>query len=190
MKKLCFLPVLFLALSFVTAQNVTFTFGNNNGLGESQAALDGLASGSVTVSGLTLSAAANSGTFNSTSTLGFGINASPSTTDTTTSFDETDAMTFSFNKPVTFNSIDLNLFGSGESGFFTYTGGTIQITTDPFTFTNVSLAANEVVTFGNNSGSSFSLQSFNVTVIPEPATWMLMGVGLLLGVQRLRRRKV
>jgi PEP-CTERM motif len=189
MKKLSLvLPLLCIALSFVNAQNVTFTFGSNSGGGESQAALDGLATGSVTVNSLTLTATANSGTFNSTSAAGFGINASPSTTDSTTEFDETDVMSFSFDKPVTFNSIDLNVFGGSDTGFLTYSGGTIQITSDPFAFNNVNLAANEVATFGNNTGASFSLQSFNVTVVPEPATWILMGVGLLLGTQRLRRK--
>jgi hypothetical protein len=191
MKKLLFLPVLFITLSFVNAQNVTFTFGNNTGGGESQAALDGQASGNVTVSGLTLSASANSGTFNSTASAGFGINASPSTTDSTTEFDETDIMSFSFNQAVTLNTIDMNAFGAGsDTGFLTYSGGTIQITSDPFNFSNVTLAANEVAMFGNNTGSSFSLQSINVTVVPEPATWMLMGVGLLIGAQRLRRRTI
>jgi hypothetical protein len=28
----------------------------------------------------------------------------------------------------------------------------------------------------------------NLSIIPEPATWMLMGIGLLLGAQRLRRK--
>lgn len=28
----------------------------------------------------------------------------------------------------------------------------------------------------------------NLSVVPEPATWMLMGLGLLLGAQRLRRK--
>lgn len=56
------------------AQSTTFTFGSNNGGGESQMALDGLAAGFVTVNGLTLTASANTGTFNSTATAGFGIN--------------------------------------------------------------------------------------------------------------------
>lgn len=192
MKKLLLLPVILIALSFTAQAQITFTFGSNGGGGESQLALDGLATNSVTVGGLTLTATANSGTFNSTASAGMGINASPSTTDSTTEFDEADFMSFSFDQAVSFDSIDLNVFGA-DSGFLTYSGGTIQITTDPFTFTGVNFAANEVVTFGNNSGSSFSLQSFTVTstAIPEPSTWAMIavGVGLLAGVQRLRRKQ-
>ena len=34
----------------------------------------------------------------------------------------------------------------------------------------------------------FGTGTLTVIGIPEPATWMLMGIGLLLGAQRLRRR--
>lgn len=37
-------------------------------------------------------------------------------------------------------------------------------------------------------GLAFDNIILNGTVVPEPATWMLMGVGLLLGAQRLRRK--
>ena len=173
------------------AQTTTFTFGSNSGGGESQLALDDKASGSVTVNGLTFTAAANTGTFNSTSTAGFGINGSESG-DSTTEFDLTDSMTFSFSQAVTLNTIDLNVFGTTDSGFLTYSGGTVNITSDPFSFTGISLAAGEVVTFGANAGSSFSLQSLTVTpnaAIPEPSVYMLLGVGLLFCGQRFARKR-
>jgi hypothetical protein len=40
---------------------------------------------------------------------------------------------------------------------------------------------------GTDAG--IAVDNFSFAVVPEPATWMLMGVGLLVGVQRLRRRK-
>jgi hypothetical protein len=191
MKKLFLLPFALMALALAPqAQSITFTFGHNNGGGESQLALDGLSTGSVTVGGLTLTATANSGTFNSTATEGFGINAAAAG-DSTTEFDVTDVMSFSFNQPVSLDSIDMNLFGASDTGFLTYTGGTVQITSDPFAFSGVNLAANEVAMFGNNSGASFSLQSITVTVVPEPSTWAMItvGAGLLAGVQRFRRKQ-
>jgi len=38
-----------------------------------------------------------------------------------------------------------------------------------------------------SQGDAF-IDNLSVDVVPEPATWMLMGVGLLLGAQRLRRK--
>ncbi|MGH9693942.1 MAG: hypothetical protein ACRD5Z_07365 [Bryobacteraceae bacterium] len=176
------------------ATPITFTFGNNNGGGESQAVLDGMSAGTVTVGGLTLTAAANTGTFNSTSMAGFGINATASG-DSTTEFDATDVMTFSFDQAVTLTLIDLNVFGPGDSGFITHGASTVHFTGDPFT-TSISLAANESVTFGNDPGSSFSLQSITVDLptgsVPEnaqPTVCLLLGVGLILGGERFLRRK-
>jgi hypothetical protein len=42
----------------------------------------------------------------------------------------------------------------------------------------------------NGQGAAGSIDNLSVTVapIPEPATWMLMGLGLLIGAQRLRRK--
>ena len=188
MKKSLLVVALITLACSVQAQ-VTFTFGSNNGLGESQAALDGLASGSVSVGGVTLSASANTGTFNSTASAGFGINAAAAG-DSTTEFDVTDVMSFSFNQAVDLVSIDLSVFGGSDTGFLTYSGGTIQINSDPFAFKEVHLAANEVVTFGNNSGASFSLESITITAVPEPSTWamIVVGAGLLFATQRLRRK--
>lgn len=78
------------------SQAQTFTFGNTNGGGQATLDLDGLASGSTTSGGVTLSAAADSGTFNSTTTAGFGINGAG--TDSTTEFDLTNVISFSFDQ--------------------------------------------------------------------------------------------
>ena len=48
-------------------------------------------------------------------------------------------------------------------------------------------AASEPVRFFHGN-SLFGTGTLTVTGIPELATWMLMGVGLLLGAQRLRRK--
>ena len=143
---------------------------------------------------LTLTATASSGVFNSSLTAGFGINATPSG-DNTTEFDTAstagaESMTFSFNMAVTLNTIDLNSFSAGDTGFFTYSGGTIPIATDPFPFIQtITIAANEQVTFGVTSGS-FALQSITVTAVPEPSTYAMIGLGaaLLVGMQRFRRK--
>jgi hypothetical protein len=78
MKKLLltFLATAAMALS-AHAQTVTFTFGSIGGGGQAALDLDDKASGSTTMGGLTLTATASSGLFNSTANDGFGINAAP-----------------------------------------------------------------------------------------------------------------
>lgn len=181
------------AIAIGAQGQTTFVFGNLNGGGQAAIDLDEKASGSTTMGGLTLTAAANTGIFNSAATTGFGINAAAAG-DSTTEFDTytggADSMTFSFSMPVTINTIDLNAFGAGDTGFFTYSGGTIPIATDPFPFVQtITLAANEQAMFGATTGS-FGLQSITVTVVPEPSTYAMMGLGaaLLVGVQRFRRK--
>jgi hypothetical protein len=104
-------------------------------------------------------------------------------------------MIFSFDEAVTLTMINLNVFGASDSGFITYGASTVHFTDDPFV-TSISLAANETVMFGNDSGSSFSLQSITVDLptaqVPDnarPAACLLLGVGFLLGGERFLRRK-
>lgn len=90
---------------------------------------------------------------------------------------------------MTLVSMDFNVFNdASDEGFFTYSGGTIQITSDPFIFVGVALAANKIVQLGVTFGS-FSLQS--IEIVPEATTFAMIvaGTGLLLGVQRLRRKQ-
>ena len=174
----------------VSAQ--TFTFGNNTSAGQAQADFDDLASGSTISGGLTLTAAASSGTFNSTTSGGFGINAMPSG-DITNLFDNqsTDGaefMTFSFNQNVDFVSIELTKFGADEA-FLTIAGITTIIGSNSFIFASgTTLAANTDATFGYHSGNGFELASLVVTVVPEPRTYALLSGCCALAVAMLRRR--
>ena len=186
-----------LALITIAAFNLsvsaqTFTFGNNTSAGQAQADFDDLASGSTISGGLTLTAAASSGTFNSTPAGGFGINAMPSG-DITNLFDNqsTDGaefMTFSFNQNVDFVSIELTKFGDDEA-FLTIAGITTIIGSNSFIFASgTTLAANTDATFGFHSGNGFELASLVVTVVPEPRTYALLSGCCALAVAMLRRR--
>ena len=186
-----------LALITIAAFNLsvsaqTFTFGNNTSAGQAQADFDDLASGSTISGGLTLTAAASSGTFNSTTSGGFGINAMPSG-DITNLFDNqsTDGaefMTFSFNQNVDFVSIELTEFGADEA-FLTIAGITTIIGSNSFIFASgTTLAANTDATFGFHSGNGFELASLVVAVVPEPGTYALLSGCCALAVAMLRRR--
>lgn len=57
-----------------------------------------------------------------------------------------------------------------------------------FDFTNVNnFGAGQAALLGNGKSAYFQPGSLDVVVVPEPSTWMLLGVGLLVGVT-LRRR--
>lgn len=174
----------------VSAQ--TFTFGSNTSAGQAQADFDDLASGSTISGGLTLTATASSGTFNSTPAGGFGINAiAPD--DITNQFDNksTDGaefMTFSFNQNVDFVSIELTKFGDDEA-FLTIAGITTIIGSNSFIFASgTTLAANTDATFGFHSGNGFELASLVVAVVPEPGTYALLSGCCALAAVMLRRR--
>ena len=184
------------ALILITASNIslsaqTFTFGNNTSAGQAQANFDDLESGSTTSGGLTLTATASSGTFNSTPAGGFGINAMPSD-DITNQFDNqsTDGaefMTFSFNQNVDFVSIELTEFGADEA-FLTIAGITTIIGSNSFIFApGTTLAANTDATFGFQSGNGFELASLAVMTVPEPRTYALLSGYCALAVVMLRR---
>ena len=175
----------------LSASAQTFTFGNNTSAGQAQADFDDLASGSTISGGLTLTASASSGTFNSTAIGGFGINAMPSG-DITIQFDNqsTDGaefMTFSFNQNVDFVSIELTEFGDDEA-FLTIAGITTIIGSNSFIFASgTTLAANTDATFGFHSGNGFELASLVVAVVPEPGSAVLLLGGLAMLAGRRRR---
>lgn len=171
----------------------TFVFGSNNGGGQAQSDLDGRSSGSTISGGLTLTATANSGTFNATASNGFGINGAGSG-DTTTEFDEDnstspvkDFMTFRFDQDVRFIFLELSNFGADE-GYLTLNASTIIIDSGNFTFDpGIRLAANTDAILGFTSGTGFALES--LTVIPESGTAaLLLGISVL-GLVMLGRRK-
>lgn len=191
-KRLLFVSLLGGMVASVNGQT-TFVFGSNNGGGQAQFDLDGRSSGSTISGGLTLTATANSGTFNATANNGFGINGAGSG-DSTTEFDEDnstspfkDSMTFSFDQDVTFIFLELSNFGADE-GYLTLNASTIIIDSGNFTFDpGVRLAANTDAILGFTSGTGFALES--LTVIPESGTAaVLLGIAVL-GLVMLGRRK-
>jgi hypothetical protein len=184
--------LILIASSNISVSAQTFTFGNNTDAGQAQEDLDDLVSGSTISGGLTLTATASSGTFNSTATGGFGINAM-SSDDITNLFDYgptdgADFMTFSFDQNVDFISIELTNFGA-DNAFLTIAGTTTTIGSGSFVFApGTTLAANTDATFGFQSGNGFELASLAVMSVPEPLTYALLSGCCALAVVMLRRR--
>ncbi|MCP5536026.1 MAG: PEP-CTERM sorting domain-containing protein [Akkermansiaceae bacterium] len=116
--------------------------------------------------------------------------------------DAGDALTFSFNKAVSLDFLDVGGFtGSGQAGedavSISYSNGNATInlvggdfdnnTSDTIAFSSGNtLAANESFTISRTDGS-FSIEGFNVTAVPEPTSSALFGLGGLALL--LRRRK-
>ena len=116
---------------------------------------------------------------------------------------QTHSTTFSIqygvgSNPTTFTTLgtypDPNTFGTTTSTFTTTNFGSDLNNQSSIYFRIAALAASS----GTGSRDTVGIDNFNLTssgpitplaVVPEPATWMLMGVGLLLGVQRLRRKQ-
>ncbi len=113
-----------------------------------------------------------------------------------------DALTFSFNQAITLDFLDMGDFtGNGltsedavsiiysnSNPTVTLIGGSFDNnTSDTITFSSGNaLTANESFTINRVDGN-FSLEGFNVTVVPEPSSTVLLGIGGLALI--LRRRK-
>ncbi len=114
-----------------------------------------------------------------------------------------DALIFSFNKAITFDFIDLGSFtGAGDPGddemTISFSNGNPTITLVEADFTDSiantvsftsgnTLAAGESFTISFVNGNGFTLEGFNITVVPEPATYAMLTGILALGYVITRR---
>jgi len=187
--------------SFSTlAQAFSITF---NLRGAEIEALDETASFNVTKGGLTATSTANSGVLNRTDN-GFGINASGSGDDTDTidnGSGVTEFITIEFHQLVTFDQLVLSSFTTSETASLTIASGS-PITlvgtlpsADIYNFsTDNTVPIGQSVMLAYSTGNGFSFDEFTVTLadstaVPEPATIILFGIGLVgLGGGFLRDR--
>ena len=153
-------------------------------------AVDESVSFPLTVGGITATLTANVGVLNTTSS-GFGVNH-PTTGDPTDHIDgmfAIETVSIVFNLPVRLDQIVLSDF-TGST-----TGDLASLTIDgfPLLTLNPTAPALDVYNFSSNNtlpagqsivlafvaGNGFSFDSFSVTV-PEPASWLLLSVGMVL----------
>jgi hypothetical protein len=167
--------------------------------------LDGVASGTLTVNGLTATLTASDGLLNATSA-NFGVNATGpgDATDLLDAGSGTpEFISVSFDQSVTFTQITLGAFSGSERASLTLGLNptlTLEATTaaaDIYDFTASDfplgnlLAPGQTVRIGYSFGSAadngFSLQGFQVQTVPEPSIWGCIGPLLLGGLFRRRR---
>lgn len=129
---------------------------------------------------------------------GFGVNNSESGDDTD-AFDDLEYMTLSFNLTGDFQTIQLDRLtgGNGDAGQLDFFGGSAfdfdENTSNPLPV-NETFTASQVITLSQTSGGSgatwgFGVEKMTVDVIPEPATFLLVGIGgLMVWVLRVRSR--
>ena len=185
-----------LFLNGVYAELFTFDLINKNGV-----SWDGVPSGIYTNagSGLTLKAAMFSylnGSYSSGSQLNstvpeFGINAAGNG-DATSLFDTVngqEALWVSFDHAVTIKSITVSSFSSGnvETGAYQVANGSLVNFTASGSYTiDKALAQGsffKTIAVNTGGGNGWSLNSFVVEAIPEPASFSLMGIGGLIAWQ-------
>ena len=153
--------------------------------------LDGFATGTSTVGGVTMTLTLfPDGVFNQTGSA-FGINAAAGTDDTD-EFDAGEGFTFSFNHNVTLDSVSVSLFGAGDSARISYDGGSLigTLSATGTTLINSSLITSGTVLRFESLSGTFSLDSITVTAMPEPhATTAIAGAGIL-GLTLLHRLRL
>jgi len=153
--------------------------------------------------GLVVTVSANIGVLNRTSSA-FGINA-PLTgddTDTIDAINGIEAVILTFNRHVLFDAMTLSLYtpepsaaiediaGLTIGAFPTVYPAAINPAVDPYSFnSNNFVAIGQSVELQWVQGNGFSFDNFTVTVIPEPSTFALLGIGGLALVGFGWRRK-
>jgi hypothetical protein len=88
---------------------------------------------------------------------------------------------YAANTPLTFSFT----YNGGNS--YSYTFGTGS--GNNFTATNDLTNINEVLFYNNNQGPDQNLGFNNLSVVPEPSTYALLGLGAAFGLWQIRRRK-
>lgn len=115
-----------------------------------------------------------------------------------------DALTFSFNKAITLDFLDMGDFtGTGQASedavsiIYSNSNPTVTLvggefdnnTSDTITFSSGNaLAANQPFTINRVDGD-FAIEGFTASVVPEPNTYALLSGFCALGFVMLRRRK-
>ncbi len=165
--------------------------------------IDESATIAVTKDGLTATLAANSGVLNRTKS-GFGINAQGVGDDTDTIDNGSgfaEFVTIEFDQLVSFDQLALSSFTTSETAVLTIAsgssitlGGTFP-SIDFYSFsTDNTVSIGQSIILAYSIGNGFSFDEFTVTlsestVIPEPTTIILFGIGLVgLGGVFLRER--
>src|SRR6266542_4991508 len=152
-------------------------------------AVDEAPSFSLTIDGITATLTANIGVLNTTAVIGFGVNA-PGTGDETSLIDNvlgTESVSIVFNVPVRLDQIVLSDFfgGAGDLALLTI-NGFAPVTLNPTApaLDVYNFASNNTVPIGQSiilafqAGNGFSFDSFSVTAVPEPASGLLLLIGL------------
>jgi hypothetical protein len=157
---------------------ITFDFRNSPDL---YTALDDLAGPvSFTNSGVVATFTASDGAMNRT-TSGFGINA-VSGSDDTDAFDIGEWITITFNQAVTITNVTVSSWSAGVDEGQVKIGGSTEYTISA-TGSHVlddALSMGTVLRIESTAGTfsnGWSLDSLSVGVVPEPATFALLGLG-------------
>lgn len=170
------------------ADLITFDFRNDPDV---YGLLDEKASDTaVSLSGVTATFSPSTGDTLNQTTKGFGVNAAASGDDTD-AFNIGEYMTVSFSTNVLLTSVTVSSWGDNNEGLICV-GETCTNTltsTGTHTFDDITIESGTLLKFScsqdSNAGNGWSLDSFVIQTIPEPATvTLLLSSGLSLLVAR------